>query len=68
MSATSLAIILYVCSREQLAIQLVPAKAFIAGAKGLNFLNFLKLTSYCYYALVTRNALYPVEDPVGHLL
>jgi hypothetical protein len=41
MSATSLAIILYVCSREQLAIQLFPAKAFIATTI---FSEFSKLT------------------------
>lgn len=37
MSATSLAIVLYVCSREQIAIQLFPAKAFIAGAAMTQF-------------------------------
>jgi len=43
MSATSLAIILYVCSREQLTIQLVPAKAFIAGATMTPFSHFLEI-------------------------
>jgi len=43
MSATSLAIVLYVCSREQIAIQLFPAKAFIAGATMTQFSQFFKI-------------------------